>query len=414
MPVNFLNSAWDALSSSVAILDESGIIVYVNQAWRTFADDNGLAIANYGVGSNYLDYCKKNQADNKKIDIAQGILKVIAGEQKNFLLEYSCNSLSERRWFLMQVSPFVHEGNRYALVMHENITNQKIAENHLKNILQNAPIGMAIVSLDGLFMESNQALEQLLGYSKAELLNLSCQQITHPEDFESAENQFKKLIGDKSGCFRIEKRLIRKNGSFIFANITVSILDNNMGEPILIIKQFQDDSDRVLTEAALRDSEHRLNVVLNNMPALIGYWNRSLINEFGNRAYIDWFGIDPLQIKGKHIREVIGDYLYGLNLPYIEKVLQGEAQLFERTIVDTKGIEHYALASYIPDISEQGVKGFFVLVTDITKIKLTELELRRSIELSQILLSVSIDGFIFSDLQGKFVDVSPSFCKMLG
>lgn len=173
-------------------------------------------------------------------------------------------------------------------------------------------------------------------------------------------------------------------------------------------------SEQIATETSLLNSERRLNLVLNNMPALIGYWNAQLINEFGNNAYIEMFGIDPVNIKGKHIREVIGEQLYNLNLTYIEKVLNGEPQLFERAITDPSGKVHFTLASYIPDIDNNSVNGFYVLVTDITQIKQAEIELRKSEQTSRMMLDISIEGFNFVDLNGRFIDANESFCQMLG
>jgi len=119
--------------------------------------------------------------------------------------------------------------------------------------------------------------------------------------------------------------------------------------------------------------------ILNSMPAMIGYWDSSLHNRFSNRAYSTWFGVSPVKLLGKHIRELLGEQIYQLNLPYIEAVLQGVPQKFERTIPvpDGTGVRH-SLAEYIPDIVDDKVVGFFVQVSDITAIKLAEKELREN------------------------------------
>jgi PAS domain-containing protein len=77
--------------------------------------------------------------------------------------------------------------------------------------------------------------------------------------------------------------------------------------------------------AERRQNERDLNAVLNSVSSMIGYWDRNLRNRFANHAYRDWFGIDPATIPGKHIREVIGEERYRLNLPYIEAVLRGSS-----------------------------------------------------------------------------------------
>ncbi|MEI6207631.1 MAG: response regulator [Desulfuromonadales bacterium] len=114
--------------------------------------------------------------------------------------------------------------------------------------------------------------------------------------------------------------------------------------------------------------------ILDNMPAMIGYWNRDLRCRFGNYAYHDWFGIEPGAMPGKHIREVIGEERYALNLPYIKGALRGEPQYFERAIPTPDGSTvRYSQASYIPDVRNGEFFGFYVLVTDISRAKNAEL-----------------------------------------
>ena len=96
---------------------------------------------------------------------------------------------------------------------------------------------------------------------------------------------------------------------------------------------------QALAQSAARRGHHRdnLSAVLNSVSSMIGYWDRHLRNRFANHAYRDWFGIDPATIPGKHIREVIGEERYRLNLPYIEAALRGSAQQFERAIPSPDG-----------------------------------------------------------------------------
>lgn len=414
MPAGLNNSMLDALPSMVAILNERGVIVQVNRCWKEFADANALGMKEYGLGANYLDYCPAGLANGNRSEAFQGILETISGKRDLFEMEYTCHSPSEERWFELRAAPFEHEGCRYVLVQHENVTAGKLLEYRFSSFMQNSPIGMAVFSSDGRFMDANRVFKQLMGYSDAELLGICFERLTHPDDRLADQQKLRDLLDRKYASYSVEKRYIRKDGHTVWVALTCSIVFDELGRPTQIIKQIQDISERVKAETALRESEHRLNLVLDHMPALIGYWNKDLINEFGNKAYIEWFGYDSERIKGKHLREVIGEHLYHLNLPYVEKALRGETQLFERLIVDTLGKGHHTLASYIPDISAGEVKGFFVLVTDITQIKLTELELRKSEELSRILLSVSIDGFVFMDADGAILEANDAFCEMLG
>lgn len=109
-----------------------------------------------------------------------------------------------------------------------------------------------------------------------------------------------------------------------------------------------------------------LRLVFDRLPALIAYWDRDLLNLTANSAYVDWFGWTPERLLGVHIRELLGEPLYEANLPFITAALAGEEQLFDRTLVDPGGKVRHSQASYVPDVLDGEVQGFFVLVTDVT------------------------------------------------
>jgi len=126
------------------------------------------------------------------------------------------------------------------------------------------------------------------------------------------------------------------------------------------------------------DSPEGIQAMLNALPALVGYWDKDLRNRMANDAYIEFFGQSPQEMRGTHIRDLLGPDLYEQNLPYIEGALTGERQLFHREIPTPSGEVRYTQASYIPDIVEGEVRGFFVMVTDITEQRRIEEEIEHS------------------------------------
>ncbi|MBJ7521352.1 MAG: diguanylate cyclase [Solirubrobacteraceae bacterium] len=109
-----------------------------------------------------------------------------------------------------------------------------------------------------------------------------------------------------------------------------------------------------------------LRAILDGLPAMVGYWDRDLRNRMANSAYLEWFGRRPEEMLGTHIRDLLGPKLFAENSPYMERALQGEGQTFDRTLVDVDGTTRHTQASYIPDVRDDEVVGFFVLVTEIT------------------------------------------------
>jgi PAS domain S-box-containing protein len=126
------------------------------------------------------------------------------------------------------------------------------------------------------------------------------------------------------------------------------------------------------------DSAEGIQAMLNALPAMVGYWDSQLHNRMANTAYVRYFGKTPQEIRGVHIRNLLGRELYEQNLPFIEGALAGESQLFDLVITTPAGEVRYTQASYIPDLAEEEVRGFFVLVTDITERRQIEEEVERS------------------------------------
>jgi PAS domain-containing protein len=122
----------DSVAAEIAVLDPRGTITAVNQPWRSFALENsivpGEAVAHTGVGENYLALCSSTgPAADEAASAREGIQAVLDGRLPNFSLEYSCHSPQQERWFGMNVTPLVQDGQG-AVVSHVNITARKQAE----------------------------------------------------------------------------------------------------------------------------------------------------------------------------------------------------------------------------------------------------------------------------------------------
>ena len=141
----------------------------------------------------------------------------------------------------------------------------------------------------------------------------------------------------------------------------------------------------VYTAKRLADRELFLNSLATNLPGLVAYWDKNLRCRFANRHYVDWFGIPAERMYGITIQELMGDALYARNEKYIRGALHGENQTFERELVKANGTIGHTLARYIVDKDEHGrVKGFLALVTDVTQLKRTEIQLREANEQSSL------------------------------
>lgn len=122
--VAFLQSVLDALPATVAVLDESGAIVAVNESWRRFARDNDLSWDDYGVGRAYLgpltDGSDEPQAEAES---SQDMIRcVIDGEREEVSFIMPCHSEQEKRWFVTEAQAFKHDRRRWVVVSHTSVT----------------------------------------------------------------------------------------------------------------------------------------------------------------------------------------------------------------------------------------------------------------------------------------------------
>jgi len=126
----FLESTLDGLAANIALIDGSGEIVLVNQAWRNFASSNGASPEFVSEGVSYLGVCD-NSCSECSYDahlFSEGMKGVLSGAMETFTLEYACHSPTRQRWFLGRITPFPGGGPRMVVVAHEDITERKLME----------------------------------------------------------------------------------------------------------------------------------------------------------------------------------------------------------------------------------------------------------------------------------------------
>ncbi|WP_413042919.1 PAS domain-containing protein [Pseudomonas sp. YJ42] len=121
-------------------------------------------------------------------------------------------------------------------------------------------------------------------------------------------------------------------------------------------------------EQALRRSEAEIRMITDALPILIGYIDRDQRFRFNNHYYKEWFGHSPEWLRGKTVREVLGEEGYALRQNHIEAVLAGQTISFETSSPHRDGQERHSQVQYLPRRDANGqVQGFFVLAQDVTE-----------------------------------------------
>ncbi len=119
----------------------------------------------------------------------------------------------------------------------------------------------------------------------------------------------------------------------------------------------------------LRAQRTALQTILDHLPGTIGYWDIHLRNGFANRAFREWWGVDPDAIKGRHFQEIIGKPLYEGLAPSLHAALRGQEGTSEFSFFDVEGELRHAVGNYVPMILDGQVRGIYVFVNDVTPLK---------------------------------------------
>jgi PAS domain S-box-containing protein len=144
-------------------------------------------------------------------------------------------------------------------------------------IFEDVALGIAYVSLDGHWLEMNQRMCAITGYSRDELQQLSCRKLTPPEDFERDLSLFQHLLKNEISTYSIEKRYIRKDCSVIWVSLTVSLISDEKQQLFCIAtiedidrrKQIEEERSYVLSREALaRHQSERMNEQLGVLQAI--------------------------------------------------------------------------------------------------------------------------------------------------
>ncbi|MCW3016768.1 MAG: hypothetical protein JWO02_3860 [Solirubrobacterales bacterium] len=134
-----------------------------------------------------------------------------------------------------------------------------------------APVGMALVGLDGAWMKVNRSLLELTGYSEDELLALTFQDITHPDDLDADLELLQRLVAGEIERYSMEKRYFTASGSLIWANLSVSLVTAPDGTPEHLISHIEDITERKRLEQSLQR--------LADHDPLTDLWNRRRFGE---------------------------------------------------------------------------------------------------------------------------------------
>jgi PAS domain S-box-containing protein len=189
------------------------------------------------------------------------------------------------------------------------------SEVRFRAIFEHAAVGMARAAPDGRWLEVNDRLCQITGYTRDELLTRRVQDIMHPDDLTKGAEQLRRVLaGEVASCER-HKRYIRKDGSLVWVACTAALVRRPDGQPDFFIKTVEDitrakeaDTERKQAEEhvklLLRELNHRAKNLLTVVQALA----RHTANEVAPEVFAERFGERLAGLAASHDLLVKSDW----------------------------------------------------------------------------------------------------------
>lgn len=189
---------------------------------------------------------------------------------------------------------------RYAVERKRLEEQLRSGEEQFHTAFKYAAIGIALVGLDGSWLEVNQALCGIVGYSEQELLTKTFQDITHPDDLDTDLTYVRQLLGGELESYQMEKRYFHKLGHEVWVLLSVSLVHDIQGKPLHFISQIQDITPRKQAEAALTAERNLLRMLIDNIPDYIFLKDTQSRFVLANQAMLNAGGFSSVeQILGK-------------------------------------------------------------------------------------------------------------------
>jgi PAS domain S-box-containing protein len=250
-----LQGIFDTAVDGIITIDEAGIITSANQATsRLFGYQPGELIGqnvSMLMPSSYRQehdgYLSRYRGTGQRQII--GIGREVQGMRKDgsvFPLDLS-------------VGETVLAGGRLFTGIVRDVTERRLAEdrlraseNRFRATFDQAAVGIAHVTLDGRWLRLNQRYCEILGYSPAEALGLSFQDVTHPDDLDADLQYLQRLVSGEIVTYSMEKRYIRRDRTVIWVNLTVAMVRDDDGAPAYFISVVEDIDRKKRAETALR------------------------------------------------------------------------------------------------------------------------------------------------------------------
>ena len=287
-----------------------------------------------------------------------------------------------------------------------------------QNYFESGAVGMAVSSADKIWIEVNQKLCRMLGYSREELIGHSWIEITHHEDIALNLELFQQTSDGERDTYEMDKRFIRKDGIILYVTLSVVCQRNEDGTIHHLISSFVDITERKIAAEALKESEKRFRTLYENAP--IGIYrttadgqillaNPALVKLLGHKSSREFYQLDPNQKRDFELQ-----YSWAWFKEVIER--KGKVKGLETEIKRKNGSIIHIRESAVVVRDDSGNPLYYDgTIEDITEQKLAEGALKESRERYKALFDGSPDAILIADAEtGMITTANKAASALLG
>ncbi|WP_254564284.1 PAS domain S-box protein [Oscillatoria sp. HE19RPO] len=443
------------ISEAVFITDSNGALTYISPAVRFICDYSVEEAQQWRYINDLLgdDLFAAEELDRlgeihnleRTIVDKNGNPRTLLVSVKQVAIEggtllYTCRDISERK----QAEEALRE-----------------SENRFRTTFEGAAIGMKIIDLEGRFLQTNPALQGMLGYTQAQLHDFTFESITYPEDLSTSRQLFQELVAGERDRYQLEKRYIHAQGHCIWVRLSLSSIRDTQNCWQFAIGLVEDITERKQAEEELRLYRNHLEELVAERTAELQRINERLRTEisrreqaqqalirvtqavestsdavltiditgqaiYHNRAFLDLFEctVEELNQAGGlpslFADSTLGHEVFNLihqgNSWSSEVLMRGRTHRSfvlplggDRSTVNTISI--WLRADAVTDENNQRV-GSICVLTDITDRKQTEAALRESEEQLRTLINAMPDAICFKDGRGAWLEANQAMLKV--
>jgi diguanylate cyclase (GGDEF)-like protein/PAS domain S-box-containing protein len=415
-----LLAALDALSAHLAITDEAGTIIAVNSAWIQFAHSNSAVLSKIGEGVNYFDICNNAIGPDAEdaAEFAKGMRAVLDGKKIDFAMEYPCHSSTEQRWFIGRVTRFSANEETRLVVVHENITMRRQAEELLreseerfKTLFRESPVSILVHDKKtGEIVDANETAYTAYGFSSLDELKANEFWLDSPYSAKEALDWIHKAASE--GMQRFEWMNRKATGEAFWEQVSLREVTINGIDRVLATSV--DITDRKKVEEALQKSEKKFRHLFAGSEEGILVARKGFI-EFANPA----LG----RILGYPVDRIISE-------PFVSFIHPDDREMVRNRhfgrMLDKPSEESYEFRAITSDgtvkwihinaqlIDWDDTPATLCFLHDITDRKHTQKRLKESEERLRGITESTGDAIIMMDNQGAISFWNPAATEILG